>query len=336
MRLSLLFITLLIVPFALQSQKVGIGTVTPAARLDISLAGDGAELLRFSTDRPWMFKQRGSGILARLSLQSVNNDKIFEILSSNGLNRAAEFYSNDTYSRVMLVPDGGEVGIGVDDAAAKLEIRTNSTLGFAQLKLTEEGTDFSRIKMESTDFPGSYWDIAGLATNVAANSRLNFFFNNGTTAGDRLTIRGDGNVGIGQPTPTAKLHVNGKLKIGDDTQVATSGTIRWNTQTQDFEGFNGTDWISLTHGKVSTSWPEVDRTGSGKLLEYQKIALPFPETPTSFIISDDLAMSTTHAVVGYPGQRKAVVLFFNGTIWNIQQIISPSESANAGNFVNSV
>lgn len=49
--------------------NIGIGTTTPTAKLDIVASGDGAELLKFSTERAWLFKQVGTGIGAHLALQ---------------------------------------------------------------------------------------------------------------------------------------------------------------------------------------------------------------------------------------------------------------------------
>jgi hypothetical protein len=58
----------------------------------------------------------------------------------------------------------------------------------------------------------------------------------GTSGVDRVTIDGSGNVGIGTPTPVAKLDVIGNIKISDGTQgtgkVLTSdanGLASWQT-----------------------------------------------------------------------------------------------------------
>ena len=67
-----------------------------------------------------------------------------------------------------------------------------------------------------------------------------------TRALPRLTISAGGNVGIGFQNPLQKLEVNGKLKIGNDATTPTAGTIRFNTTTNDFEGYDGTQWKSLT------------------------------------------------------------------------------------------
>lgn len=56
------------------------------------------------------------------------------------------------------------------------------------------------------------------------------------------------NVGIGTGSPVEKLDVNGGIKIGASSN-ANPGTIRWNAVKNDFEGYNGTAWVSLTGGK---------------------------------------------------------------------------------------
>ena len=52
--------------------EVGIGTAYPSAGLDIYKGGDGAQLLKFNTERPWVFQQTGSEAAANLDLHSLN------------------------------------------------------------------------------------------------------------------------------------------------------------------------------------------------------------------------------------------------------------------------
>tara|TARA_R110000868_G_scaffold122768_1_gene325508 strand:- start:1131 stop:1811 length:681 start_codon:yes stop_codon:yes gene_type:complete len=53
-------------------------------------------------------------------------------------------------------------------------------------------------------------------------------------------------VGINTDTPEQALDVNGKLKIGDDSNTPNEGSMRYNFTTKAFEGFNGTEWLNLS------------------------------------------------------------------------------------------
>jgi hypothetical protein len=52
-----------------------------------------------------------------------------------------------------------------------------------------------------------------------------------------------GKVGIGTPAPGQALDVNGGIHMGGTT-TATTGTLRWNSSTNDFEGYDGGLWMS--------------------------------------------------------------------------------------------
>ncbi|MFM9908265.1 MAG: hypothetical protein ACKVOW_02885 [Chitinophagaceae bacterium] len=54
------------------------------------------------------------------------------------------------------------------------------------------------------------------------------------------------NIGINTQDPLQQLDVNGKIKIGNDNAAPVEGSIRYNSFMKDFEGFNGTNWVSLT------------------------------------------------------------------------------------------
>ncbi|MDF1696050.1 MAG: hypothetical protein P1U56_09475 [Saprospiraceae bacterium] len=131
------------------------------------------------------------------------------------------------------------VGIGTDNPQGKLHLETNSGVSIPQLRLTETGFDYARIKFENDQNPGVYWDIAGLADSIAQNSKLNFYFKSPEATGDRLTILGNGNIGISKTSPEARLDIKGgswnleggstgDLRIGTSTYnmrfgVATGG-----------------------------------------------------------------------------------------------------------------
>ncbi|MEW4922497.1 hypothetical protein [Algibacter sp. 2305UL17-15] len=58
-------------------------------------------------------------------------------------------------------------------------------------------------------------------------------------------------VGVNNPNPTQALDVKGKVKISNDGRTPTAGTIRYTTVSDDFEGYDGTEWKSLTEQKSS-------------------------------------------------------------------------------------
>jgi hypothetical protein len=55
----------------LANGNVGIGTVSPTAKLDVKATGDGAPVLKLRTDRPWVFEQVGIGGNTSLRLRST-------------------------------------------------------------------------------------------------------------------------------------------------------------------------------------------------------------------------------------------------------------------------
>ncbi|MCU0335370.1 MAG: FG-GAP repeat protein [Chitinophagaceae bacterium] len=61
----------------------------------------------------------------------------------------------------------------------------------------------------------------------------------------RMVVTANGNVGIGSSNPQQRLDINGAVRIGH-TSNAFPGTIRFNSANNDFEGYDGARWRSLT------------------------------------------------------------------------------------------
>jgi hypothetical protein len=68
---------------------------------------------------------------------------------------------------------------------------------------------------------------------------------------DALSVFGggyfQGDVGVGVVTPKQKLDIEGGIEVGNTT-TETAGTIRWTGV--DFEGYDGSAWVSLTGEEV--------------------------------------------------------------------------------------
>ena len=52
------------------------------------------------------------------------------------------------------------------------------------------------------------------------------------------------------------LDVDGRIKVGDNSEAPTAGEIRWTGD--DFEGYDGSAWVSLTSEEAAPAVPAVD------------------------------------------------------------------------------
>lgn len=142
-------------------------------------------------------------------------------------------------------------------------------------------------------------------------------------------------VGIGTNSPTQTFDVNGKVKIGDDATTPTAGTVRWNAARNDFEGFDGTRWKSLTN---TAQWGKLEtfKTENTKITASDGLA--FDNFGTSVSIAGD------YAIIGAPSddnggnvnQGSAYIFVRSGNFWTQQAKITASDGAANDNFGSSV
>lgn len=182
--------------FNINGGNVGIGTTAPLSKLDISASGEGAELLRFSTERPWVFRQIYSGPSTGLQLLSTVGLKNFEITASTGVNVATFLTDNEN----------PRVGIGTTAPLSRLDISASG-----------EGAELLRF---STERPWVFRQIrtgpsAGL--QLLSTSGLKAFeitANDGSNVATFLADSGTSRVGIGTTIPTSKLDIVGQDGLG--------------------------------------------------------------------------------------------------------------------------
>lgn len=200
--------------------NVGIGIDEPEMKMHVG--GDlfvqtnlGELIMGFPNNgNQWQFSTRGSG--ADLQFQS-------------------KLDGSNSFTTRFRMRQGGEFQIGdVGTPSAWAHIRNNSTLNKPQLKLEEVGNDYARLELTNDAASGAYWHVAGLPSSTASAAKLNFYFRNASGAGDRMTITGDGQVGVNTSNPSARLTINqGSQSVG------TGLSFRDNTANQDWH---------MTHG----------------------------------------------------------------------------------------
>jgi hypothetical protein len=116
---------------------------------------------------------------------------------------------------------------------------------------------------------------------------------------NKLTVEGhaniNGNLGINTNLPMQRLDVNGKIKLGNDDNPSVAGTIRWNEVTSDFEGFNGTEWLSLTASNNDDGWPG-NNEGTGQISDFMQTTSNDGVADQHFGVS--ISISGDYAVIG--------------------------------------
>ncbi len=212
------------------TNNVGIGTTTPDTLLHVAsgvLAVPAVDGRRFVISDP---------TLAAMSLVSsatgeahvnfgdpsdIDIGRIIYRFSTNQLG----FGTNAT-SDHMIIDANGNVGIGTTSPDEILHINNSGgNTSFVLERDTDVATQNAVILWKN---PGgsTKWETGVSGTSTFVGDDDFYIAEDGTTANTRFMIAAGGNVGIGTPTPTAKLDVNGDLVVqGNITQQGSSTSI---------------------------------------------------------------------------------------------------------------
>jgi len=118
----------------------------------------------------------------------------------------------------------GKIGIGEPNPNARLDIRSDA------------GEDGLRVRIDGST-----------KMRVRENGGVNIGGNPSSVPANGLRVYGNTSIGT-TASPTEQLEVTGAINLSGDASSNNpdAGTIRWNDATVDFEGYDGTDWKSLT------------------------------------------------------------------------------------------
>jgi hypothetical protein len=150
-----------------------------------------------------------------------NDGHRWRISSLNG-GQDMQFFSqedgDDSGVRRMILKQNGQIGIGdLTEPAGQVEIASNSTENDAHLTLTESEDDYARLSFRNTESTNTFWSIAGYNTSATNNELLTILHSN---TGNIMTFRGDGNVGVWEANPTARLHIGqGGQEVGRGLRI---------------------------------------------------------------------------------------------------------------------
>jgi FG-GAP repeat len=172
--------------------------------------------------------------------------------------------------------------------------------------------------------------------NPGCNNLINRVDNNTWVITVHYTPTGNlPKLGINTSSPTQTMEVAGKLKLGDDLVTPQAGTVRWNATSHNFEGFNGTEWLSLTKNAAG-NW------GKTNVNENQQFSPAEGRSNDQF--GSAVAISGDHALVGaftkdigaVTDQGKVYVFKRTGNTWAEQGFLVAPDGAVGDFFGTSV
>ena len=208
--------------------NVGIGTTDPDYELSVvgSIQSDFFRGYTYPTNSFLDFDDDQTAATNHTRLASIGRIAYLADTNNNepAANAAHEFFTStsdiDTATSLMIIQTDGNVGIGTTSPIVKLDVV--GTARFADVS--------PRIVLQET---GSAKDFS---LKINTDGRLSFL--NDDLASEVLTIKQDGNVGIGTTAPDEKLHVEGSVLIdafnqGNETGIFfregfTSSTNKYN------------------------------------------------------------------------------------------------------------
>jgi len=222
---------------------------TVTGGLTANVTGDGTEVLRLGTERPWAFLQRNTGASSSLAFRSTVDGKTFDIENEDG-GIVARFISDNSDGRVALYYGNSQKFLTTSDGAS---ITGDLTLTSTDAGATENPTlDLFRNSaspadgdvLGNVDFSGE--DSAGNKTVYAKISADIADVTNGTEDG-RLDI---GVISAGSFSNRITLQGNGVTRFSNkDVELSNGISLR-------FEGSTG----DANETVLTVTDPTADRT----------------------------------------------------------------------------
>jgi len=240
------------------NNRLGIGTATPSATLDV----DGASIFR---DQLNVDPDGNPNNVLSLNARVANDYSNLVFRNGVGTANWAELVATPNTLAIetnsverLRIDSAGNVGIGTDSPSGTLDIK-NSTVSSYNLRLTAA---------DNGDMGGFYQTSSNAAElylkNGSSSTKLKL-------ASDGSTWFNGGNVGIGTAAPAVSLDINAADAIAFPTGTTAqrpsspaAGMLRYNSTEGQFEGYT-TEWGSIGGGEDYTPLA-VTKNGSNQFV----------------------------------------------------------------------
>ena len=207
--------------------NVGIGTTSPAARLDLGASTGVVQ---------YIYKDGSANAGLGINLSGGSGElSLFAGATGDGAGRISfgrRRVDTETYTERMVIDAAaGNVGIGTSSPAAQLHLRSASANIAEAIRLdnpTNIGGNGSKIVWRNADISNDAAFFAARRIGASTGIALTF----GTAAAwstaaatEKMRIAGNGNVGINNTNPLRKLDVVGDASGNGIRVTGTTGTI---------------------------------------------------------------------------------------------------------------